>query len=38
MGIDATGRVARRNAARLPIAMDVAIKRRVDALWKELGL
>jgi len=40
MGIDATGKwlaETQRTWGR-PIAMDAAVKRRVDALWKELGL
>jgi 4-hydroxy-3-polyprenylbenzoate decarboxylase len=40
MGIDATGKwpgETQRTWGR-PIAMDDAVKRRVDALWKELGL
>jgi len=40
MGIDATGKWSgetQRTWGR-PIAMDDAVKRRVDALWKELGL
>jgi 4-hydroxy-3-polyprenylbenzoate decarboxylase len=39
MGIDATNKwrpETERNWGR-PIAMDDAIKRRIDALWKELG-
>jgi 4-hydroxy-3-polyprenylbenzoate decarboxylase len=40
MGIDATQKWSA-ETTRLwgrPIAMDDAVKRRVDALWKELGL
>ena len=40
MGIDATSKWPGETARRWgrPIAMDAAVKRRVDALWKELGL
>ena len=40
MGIDATNKWPGESARRWgrPIAMDVEVKRRVDALWKELGL
>jgi 4-hydroxy-3-polyprenylbenzoate decarboxylase len=40
MGIDATGKWAGETAREWgrPIAMDAAVKARVDALWKDLGL
>jgi 4-hydroxy-3-polyprenylbenzoate decarboxylase len=40
MGIDATNKWPGESARRWgrPIAMDGAVKRRIDALWKELGL
>ncbi len=40
MGIDATSKWPGETERRWgrPIAMDAAVKRRVDALWKELGL
>jgi 4-hydroxy-3-polyprenylbenzoate decarboxylase len=40
MGIDATAKwPAETNRAwGRPIAMDEAVKRRVDAIWRELGL
>jgi 4-hydroxy-3-polyprenylbenzoate decarboxylase len=40
MGIDATNKWPGESARRWgrPIAMDAEVKRRVDALWKELGL
>jgi len=40
MGIDATNKWPAETARRWgrPIAMDAEIKRRVDAMWKELGL
>jgi 4-hydroxy-3-polyprenylbenzoate decarboxylase len=40
MGIDATNKWPGESARRWgrPIAMDTEVKRRVDALWKELGL
>ncbi|MBM3353884.1 MAG: 4-hydroxy-3-polyprenylbenzoate decarboxylase [Betaproteobacteria bacterium] len=40
MGIDATSKWPGETARRwgTPIAMDQAVKRRVDALWRELGL
>jgi 4-hydroxy-3-polyprenylbenzoate decarboxylase len=40
LGIDATGKLPPETQRRWgrPIAMDEAVKRRVDALWKELGL
>jgi len=40
LGIDATNKWPGETARRWgrPIAMDAAVKRRVDALWKELGL
>jgi 4-hydroxy-3-polyprenylbenzoate decarboxylase len=40
MGIDATSKWPGETARRWgrPIAMDEAVKRRVDALWRELGL
>jgi 4-hydroxy-3-polyprenylbenzoate decarboxylase len=40
MGIDATGKwpgETQRIWGR-PIAMDAAVRRRVDALWRDLGL
>src|SRR5439155_2705610 len=40
MGIDGAGKwpAERQRTWGRPIAMDAAVKRRVDALWKELGL
>ena len=40
MGIDATGKWPGESARRWgrPIVMDVEVKRRVDSLWRELGL
>jgi 4-hydroxy-3-polyprenylbenzoate decarboxylase len=40
MGIDATNKGPGETARRWgrPIAMDAAVKRRIDALWQELGL
>ncbi|HEU4922396.1 MAG TPA: 4-hydroxy-3-polyprenylbenzoate decarboxylase [Burkholderiales bacterium] len=40
MGIDATNKWPAETARRwgLPIVMDEAVKRRVDSLWRELGL
>jgi 4-hydroxy-3-polyprenylbenzoate decarboxylase len=40
MGLDATNKMAGETAREWgrPIAMDPAVKARVDAMWKDLGL
>jgi 4-hydroxy-3-polyprenylbenzoate decarboxylase len=40
MGLDATNKMAGETSREWgrPIAMDAAVKARVDAMWKDLGL